>query len=134
MEAESTILVRVEEANEAERFRLADAEVALITKVVQELERADKSVAVPVKSLEGGVGCEVADGAKALTSSLKASFAITDCDEQLLQSTLRLKSKAHFPVLETNREESVLEDELGKFWRFRTQVCPAVVEPLTIYL
>ena len=84
LEAESAIFVRVEEANKAECLRLADAEVALVTEVVKDLKGADKGVAVPVKSLEGGMGSEIADGAKTLARSFKASLAITDCNEQLL--------------------------------------------------
>ena len=95
LEAKSAIFVGVEEADEAVGLGLANGEVALITQEVKDLQRADKGVAVPVKSLEGRVGREVADGAKALARGFKTSLTVADSDEQLLQSALRLESKAH---------------------------------------
>ena len=95
LEWESAILIRVEEADKTVSLRLWNREVALVTEEVEELDGADKSVAVSVKSLESGVRCEVTDGGETLAGGLKASLSVADCDEQLLKSTLRLKSKAH---------------------------------------
>ena len=95
LEGETTILVGVEEAHKAVGLRLGGGEVALISKEVQDLKRADKCVAITVKSLESGVRGKVTDGAEALTGGLESSLAITDSDEDLLESTFRFKSKGH---------------------------------------
>ena len=95
LEGESAILVRVEESDKTVGFGLRSGEVALVSEEVEHLEGADEGVAVSVKSLEGGVGGEVADGAEALTGGLQASLAISDGDQKFLESTLRFKSKAH---------------------------------------
>ena len=95
MEGETAILVRVEEADKAVGLRLRGGEVALVSEEVKNLERADEGVAVTVKSLEGGVRSEVADGAEALAGGLETSLAITDGNEELLESALRFESKGH---------------------------------------
>ena len=95
MEGKAAILVRVEELDETVSLALRDSEVALISEEVEDLEGADEGVAVSVKSLEGGVGSEVADRAEALAGRLEASLAVAHSNEQLLQSALRFKTKAH---------------------------------------
>ena len=107
LEAKSAILIRVEEANEAVALTLGDTEAALVAEEVGELEGADIGIAVSVQPLESGVGCEVADVAEALAGCLKTSLAVTDSDKKLLQSTLRLKSKAHGFSIHKNTDKAV---------------------------
>ena len=95
LEGESAILIRVEESDEAVRLRLRDGEVALVAEVVEDLERRDCLVAIPVKSLEGRVRGEVADVAQALTGAFQGHLTATDGDEQLFKSAFGFKSKAH---------------------------------------
>ena len=61
LERKATIFIRVKEFHQAVSFGLGSGEVALISEVVEHFERADKGVAISVKSLESGVGREVAD-------------------------------------------------------------------------
>lgn len=95
MEGKSAILVAVEEAHETVGLRLRGGEVALVSQEVEHLEGADEGVAISVKSLEGGVRGEVADGAETLAGGLQASLAVADSHEQLLESTLRFKTEGH---------------------------------------
>lgn len=95
MEGKTTILVGVEEADETVGLALRRREVALISEEVEDLEGAHEGVAVSVKSLEGRVGGEVADGAEALAGRLKTSLSVADGNEQLFESTLRFESKGH---------------------------------------
>ena len=55
----------------------------------------ESGVTISVKSLEGGVGSEIADVAEALTGALKGHLSVANGDEELLQSAFRFKSKAH---------------------------------------
>lgn len=84
LEAEPAIDIGVEEADKAVGLALTDAEVALVAEEGRDLVRADKGIAVPVKSLESGVRCEVADVAEALASGLKTPLAVSDSDKQIL--------------------------------------------------
>ena len=95
LEGETAILIRVEETDKAVGLRLRGGEVTLISEEVEDLKRADESVAITVKSLEGGVRGEVTDGAEALAGGLETSLAITDGNEELLESALRFESKGH---------------------------------------
>ena len=95
LERESSVLIWVEESNEAVRLRLRDGEVTLVAEVVEDLEWCDRLGAVPVKSLEGRVRGEVADVAQALTGAFQGHLTVTDGDEQLFKSTFGFKSKAH---------------------------------------
>ena len=95
MERKSSILVRVKESDKAVRLRLRRSEVALITEEVEDFEGADEGVAISVKSLEGRVRGEVADGAKTLTGDLKALLTVANSHDKILQSTLRFVTKTH---------------------------------------
>lgn len=96
LEAESAILIRVEEADQTEGLTFADAKVALIAEEGYDLAGAHKRVAVSVKSLEGRVWCEVANVTKTLTRRFEGPLTISDSDKQFFKSTFRLVSKAHF--------------------------------------
>ena len=84
MERKSPILVRVKESDKTVCLRLRCREVALITEEVEDFEAADEGVAISVKSLEGRVRGEVADGAKALTGYLKALLTVADSHDKIL--------------------------------------------------
>ena len=47
-----------------------DGEVTLVAQEIQKLDRADEGVAIPVESLEGRMGGEVANATEALTCGL----------------------------------------------------------------
>mmetsp|Transcript_15028 Transcript_15028/g.18995 ORF Transcript_15028/g.18995 Transcript_15028/m.18995 type:complete len:542 (-) Transcript_15028:51-1676(-) len=81
LEGESAVLVGVEEADQTVGLRLRHGEVALVAEEVKDLDRTDESVAVSIESLEGGVGCEVADGGEALAGGLKTSLAVAHGDQ-----------------------------------------------------
>jgi hypothetical protein len=95
LEGQTGILVRVEEADQSVGLALRGGEVALISQEVEDFEGADEGVSVSVKSLEGGVGGEVADRAEALTGTFEASLAVADSHKQLLESAFRFESKGH---------------------------------------
>ena len=95
LEGKTAIFVRVEESDEAVGLRFGSAEVALISEIVEYFKGGDISVAVSVKSLEGRVRGEVADGAETLASEFEAHLTATDGDEKILKSAFRFKSKAH---------------------------------------
>ena len=95
LEGESAILVRVEESDEAVRLRLRDGEVALVAEVVEDLERRDCLVAIPVKSLEGRVRGKVADVTEALTGAFQGHLTAANGNKEFLKSTFGFKSKAH---------------------------------------
>ena len=92
LEGKTTILVGVEEADETVGLALRRGEVALVSEEVEDLKGADKGVAVSVKSLEGGVRGEVADGAKTLAGGLEASLTVADSNKHFFESALRLES------------------------------------------
>ena len=88
MEAESAVLVGVEEADEAVRLSLADTKAALVAEEVDDLVRADEGIAVAVEALEGRVGGEVGDAAEPLTGRLKALLSVADRDQEVLEVAL----------------------------------------------
>ena len=61
LERKTAVLVGVKEAHQTVGLALGDGEVALVAEEVEKFQRADESVAVSVKSLEGRVGREVSD-------------------------------------------------------------------------
>ena len=76
LEGETTIFVAVEELDQSVGLALSGAEVAVVPEEVEEFVRRNVSVLVTVHTLEGGVGCEVSDGAKTLTGALEAAFSV----------------------------------------------------------
>ena len=119
LEGKTTILVGVEEADETVGLALRGGEVALISEEVEDLEGADKGVRVSVKSLEGGVRGEVADGAEALAGGLEASLSVTNSDEQLLESALRFESKGHVSKQKQSGQKGFI-DKKTQVWKVRT--------------
>ena len=88
LEGKSAILIGVEELDQLVGLSLTHGVVALVSEEVQNFEGAHEGVAVTVKSLEGGVGCEVVEGAEALASCLESLFTCADGDDQVLESVL----------------------------------------------
>lgn len=95
LERKTTIFVRVKEADKAVGLGLGSAEVTLVSEEVEDFSGANESVSISVKSLEGRVGSEIADGAEALSGGLEAHLAVTDSGEEGLKSLFRFESKGH---------------------------------------
>lgn len=73
----------------------------MISQEVKDFDGGDKSVAIAIHSLEGGVWCKVTNGAETLTSGFEGSLTISNGDEKFLKSTFRFESKRHCVVLKT---------------------------------
>lgn len=93
MEAKSATVVGVEESQEAVQLVLTDAEASLVSQEVLDFEWAYCEAGVAIKSLEGGVWGEITDSAESLASLFEALLAITDRDEEVLESVFRFVSK-----------------------------------------
>ena len=93
LELQPIVVVGVKEVDESKALVLDNCKVALVPKEVENFNRGDRTVAIPIESLEGGVRSEVADRAKALTGSFKASLAVSDSNKQIFKSAFRFKSK-----------------------------------------
>ena len=95
LERKATILIRVEEADKAVGLGFRGAEVTLVSEEVKDLSGGDESASVSVKSLEGRVGSEIADGAEARSGGLEVHLTVTDGGKEGLKSLFRFESKGH---------------------------------------
>jgi len=95
LERKTTIFVRVKEADKAVGLGLGSAEVTLVSEEVEDLSGANESVSISVKSLEGRVGSEIADGAEARSGGLEVHLTVTDGGKEGLKSLFRFESKGH---------------------------------------
>lgn len=93
MERETTILVRVEEADKSVGLILTGSEVSVVSQVVEKLMGSDVTIGVAVEALEGRVRSKVSDGAETSTGSLELSLSVTNSDEKVLKSVFRFVAK-----------------------------------------